>query len=80
MSCYCKWCGGSFSSLKNMASHPYPCNKNPNNKRHEPYEGGEKAHYYCKWCGGSFSSLKNMASHPYPCNKNPNVKRHEPAL
>ncbi len=45
MSCYCKWCGGSFSSLKTMASNPYPCNKNPNNKRHEPYEGSEKAHY-----------------------------------
>ena len=76
MSCYCKWCGGSFASLKIMSS--YPCNKNPHGKCHEPYEGDEKANYYCKWCGGSFSSLKNMSS--YPCNKNPHVKRHEPAL
>ena len=73
---YCKWCGKEGSSIRNLTLNS--CDKNPNSKYHEPYEGGEKARYCCKWCGKEGSSIRNLTLNY--CNKNSNSKYHEPAL
>ncbi len=73
---YCKCCGQSFSSIKDLVNGP-TCVKSPS-KKHELYEGAEKTKYFCKWCGQSFSSFKDLVTGP-TCVKSP-TKKHEPAL
>lgn len=73
---YCKWCGYSNSSERTLLN--FSCNKNPNGKRHELYQGGEKEKYICRYCGYSNSSLRTLVN--FSCNRNPNGKHHEPAL
>lgn len=31
---YCKWCGNSYSSIRDLTNNR--CNKNPNTNYHEP--------------------------------------------
>ena len=79
---YCKHCGASFSSVRNLTTqscprHPNGCGKG----RHELYEGDEKSQYTCKYCGQRFSSINNLTAqscprHPNGCGKG----KHSPAL
>ena len=73
---YCKWCGQKYSSVSSLTNGF--CSKNPNGKKHELYEGSEKAQYTCKYCGQKYSSLSSLTNGF--CSKNPNGKKHEPAL
>ena len=38
---YCKYCGSSSSSISGLTSGS--CSKNPEGKKHVPYEGDEKS-------------------------------------
>ena len=71
---YCKHCGYSMSSIKNLISNT--CSKSPT-KYHSPYEGQEKNKYYCEYCGYSMSSIKNLTSNT--CFKSP-TKYHSPFI
>ena len=71
---YCKYCGGSASSVKSLTSNS--CQKNPEGRYHVPYEGSEKSKYECKYCGGTASSIRSLISNS--CQKNPHGKYHEP--
>ncbi len=73
---YCKYCGMPYSSIDSLTF--FNCTKNPNGKKHEPYEGGEKSKYTCKYCGSSYSSIGSLTF--FKCTKNPKGKYHEPAL
>lgn len=72
---YCKWCGTKHSSVSSLTGNS--CSKNPDGKRHELYEGSEKAKYTCKFCGIQHSSISSLTGNS--CSKSPN-KRHQPAL
>ena len=72
---YCKWCGQQFSSVAGLTMNS--CSKNPEGKKHELYEGSEKAQYTCKYCGQKFSSLSSLTANS--CLKSPH-KKHHPAL
>ena len=71
---YCKYCGHSSSSVKNLTGTT--CSKNPEGKYHVPYEGSEKSKYECKYCGHVSSSISNLTG--TSCSKNPNGKYHVP--
>jgi len=72
---YCKWCGHKSSSVSILTANS--CSKNPDGKKHELYEGSEKAQYICKCCGHKSSSLSILTANS--CSKSPTTK-HQPAL
>lgn len=74
--CYCKHCGHEESRVTLLVGKP--CNRNPNGRQHELYEGSEKDEYTCKYCGNQQNRIKKLVG--LPCNKNPNGKQHSPAL
>ncbi|MBQ5781186.1 MAG: hypothetical protein IIW10_04495, partial [Spirochaetaceae bacterium] len=55
---YCKYCGKEYKTVKDMTFNS--CNKNPNSKYHEPYEGSENSKYACKYCGREYKTIKDM--------------------
>ena len=71
---YCKYCGGSASSVKSLTSNS--CQKNPEGRYHVPYEGSEKSKYTCKYCGREAISIFHLTAGS--CSKNPNGKKHVP--
>jgi hypothetical protein len=73
---YCKWCGSSFPDIRTLAINT--CQRNPEGRAHELYEGREKPRYTCKFCGDTFRTIGDM-SVTKTCRKRAN-KRHEPAL
>jgi hypothetical protein len=74
---YCKWCGTDFPDVRTLYINS--CNLNPNGSRkHELYEGSEKAQYSCKFCGATFRTIRDMSA-TKACRAKPD-KRHEPAL
>jgi transcription elongation factor Elf1 len=72
---YCKWCGQSYSSVSTLTATS--CSRNPEGKKHELYEGSEKAQYTCKYCGQKYSSLSTLTA--TSCSKSPH-KKHHPAM
>ena len=72
---YCKWCGSKHSSVSSLTANS--CSKNPEGKKHELYEGNEKAQYTCKLCGSKHSSISSLTANA--CYKSP-TKKHQPAL
>ena len=79
---YCKHCGASFSSVRNLTGQTCPRHPNGVNRgKHELYEGDEKNSYTCKYCGREFSSIRNMTAQT--CPRHPdgvNRGKHSPAL
>lgn len=76
---YCKWCGQDFSDPKSLLASG--CPRNPNGRRHELYEGSEKAQYICKYCGMTYRTLRDLTCNH--CQKHPAGHlghNHEPAL
>ena len=71
---YCKYCGKSYSSVRDLTGSS--CSNNPEGKYHVPYEGSEKSKYECKYCGKSYSSIRDLTGGS--CSKNPNGKYHVP--
>jgi DNA-directed RNA polymerase subunit RPC12/RpoP len=78
---FCKWCGMSFSDVRNLVNNA--CPRNPwgqAGSKHELYEGSEKPKYVCKYCGQTFRTIGDMSA-TRTCGRNPaGNKRHEPAL
>jgi hypothetical protein len=72
---YCKWCGVLAHEVYRLTSDN--CSRNPQGKKHELYEGGEKSQYTCKYCGVKFPSIEGLTARP--CSKSPH-KKHHPAL
>jgi transcription elongation factor Elf1 len=77
---FCKHCGVSFSSVRELVNGY--CQKHPvsPSMHHELYEGSEKAWYTCKYCGQRFSTIRELINNW--CQKHPGGRdrRHEPAL
>jgi len=75
MSVYCKWCGSKYTQVSGLTMGN--CNRNPEGKKHELYEGTEKSQYVCKYCGYKSTSISGLCS--ANCSKSPS-KKHSPAL
>ena len=72
---YCKWCGVLAHEVYRLTSDN--CSRNPQGRKHELYEGGEKSQYTCKYCGVKFPTIESLTARP--CSKSPH-KKHHPAL
>ena len=72
---FCKWCGVLAHEIHRLTSEN--CSRNPQGRKHELYEGGEKSQYTCKYCGVKFPTIEGLTARS--CSKSP-YKKHHPAL